>query len=339
MEKKEIKLFVPGRICLFGEHSDWAAEYQKENKNIQNGYAIVSTLNLGIYATILKCDKFKFVYQDKKIELDPNKNLNCDDEFFAYTLATASYMYEHYKVGGISIVIDKMTLPMKKGLASSACICILVVRAFSSLYNLKLNKKQEMEIAYLSERKALSKCGRMDQICAYNHKTMLIEFVNQNIKLQEIKLKKNMYLSCAVFNRQKNTKLILDTLNQSYPYPKNKEDEKIQKTFGYYNIKTIKKALSALKNGNYKRVGNLMYQVQNRFDKYVAYHCKELEAPFFHELYKDKNIKSLILGMKLLGAGGDGSCIFLLKNKTKQNKLKKYLNEKYKIETYNFTIK
>ena len=196
-----------------------------------------------------------------------------------------------------------------------------------------------MEIAYISERNALSKCGRMDQICAYDNKTMLIEFVGENIKLKEIKLKKNMYLSCAVFKKKKNTKLILDSLNESYPFPKDKKDEKLQKTFGYYNIKTIKKALSALKNGNYKRIGNLMYQVQNRFDKYAAFKCEELEAPFFHELYKDKNIRSLIWGMKLLGAGGDGSCLFILKDKINQNKLKKYLKEKYQVETYNFTIK
>jgi galactokinase len=26
-----MKLFVPGRICLFGEHSDWAGGYRRIN--------------------------------------------------------------------------------------------------------------------------------------------------------------------------------------------------------------------------------------------------------------------------------------------------------------------
>ena len=27
MSRKEVDLFVPGRLCLFGEHTDWAGMY------------------------------------------------------------------------------------------------------------------------------------------------------------------------------------------------------------------------------------------------------------------------------------------------------------------------
>lgn len=342
MKDKILKLFVPGRICLFGEHSDWAAEYRNINKNIKKGYAIVSTLNLGIYATIKKDDKFKFSYSNKKIELNinSNKELNSDDEFFSYVLATANYMYRHFDVLGINIEIDKMTLPMKKGFASSACICILVTRAFNQLYDLKLNEKEEMEIAYQSERMTLSKCGRMDQVCAYSNKTFLIEFDCQQINLKPIKLRKNMYLSFAVFPYKKNTKYILECLNECYPYAQNKQDEKVQKTFGYYNMKTIKQVLTNLKKGNYLKIGKLMYKTQNRFDKYIVPMCyKELAALFFHKIYNDKNVKKYVLGMKNMGAGGDTGILLLLKNKKNQIKLNEYLKNKYKIKTYNFTIK
>jgi len=30
-----MKLFVPGRICLFGEHSDWAGGYCRINPDIR----------------------------------------------------------------------------------------------------------------------------------------------------------------------------------------------------------------------------------------------------------------------------------------------------------------
>ena len=33
-----MKLFVPGRICLFGEHSDWAGGYRRINAAIEKGY-------------------------------------------------------------------------------------------------------------------------------------------------------------------------------------------------------------------------------------------------------------------------------------------------------------
>ena len=30
-----MKLFVPGRICLFGEHSDWAGGHRRTNAELE----------------------------------------------------------------------------------------------------------------------------------------------------------------------------------------------------------------------------------------------------------------------------------------------------------------
>ena len=45
-------LFVPGRICLFGEHSDWAGGYRRINSDIERGYAIITGTNQGLHARI-----------------------------------------------------------------------------------------------------------------------------------------------------------------------------------------------------------------------------------------------------------------------------------------------
>ena len=49
-----INLFVPGRLCLFGEHSDWAGMYRIVNADIVKGIAIVSGTEQGIYANVEK---------------------------------------------------------------------------------------------------------------------------------------------------------------------------------------------------------------------------------------------------------------------------------------------
>ena len=36
-----IELFVPGRLCLFGEHSDWAGHYRKHNADLLPGRTLV----------------------------------------------------------------------------------------------------------------------------------------------------------------------------------------------------------------------------------------------------------------------------------------------------------
>jgi len=41
MELESIDLFVPGRVCLFGEHSDWAGTYSRFNSDVKAGRALV----------------------------------------------------------------------------------------------------------------------------------------------------------------------------------------------------------------------------------------------------------------------------------------------------------
>ena len=47
-----MKLFVPGRICLFGEHSDWAGGYRRINAAIEKGCTIITGTNQGIHAEV-----------------------------------------------------------------------------------------------------------------------------------------------------------------------------------------------------------------------------------------------------------------------------------------------
>ena len=54
-----IKLFVPGRLCLFGEHTDWAGHYRTMNADIAPGAAIVTGIEQGIYAEVEKSSIFE----------------------------------------------------------------------------------------------------------------------------------------------------------------------------------------------------------------------------------------------------------------------------------------
>ena len=47
-----MKLFVPGRICLFGEHSDWAGSYRRINAELEKGYTLIAGTNQGLYADV-----------------------------------------------------------------------------------------------------------------------------------------------------------------------------------------------------------------------------------------------------------------------------------------------
>jgi galactokinase len=49
-----IDLFVPGRVALLGEHSDWAAGHRKSNNQIPKGAAIVVGTNQGTIGYLTK---------------------------------------------------------------------------------------------------------------------------------------------------------------------------------------------------------------------------------------------------------------------------------------------
>ena len=75
MKNDNIKIFVPGRLCIFGEHSDWAGEYRLKNKKIEKGYAITALLQEGIYATVKKCDNFSICDGDKHFSCEMDLNV------------------------------------------------------------------------------------------------------------------------------------------------------------------------------------------------------------------------------------------------------------------------
>ncbi len=82
----------------------------------------------------------------------------------------------HYHVRGLVIDNYKTDLPIKKGLSSSAAICVLTARAFNRVYDLKMTIRGEMELAYQGEITTPSRCGRMDQGCAFGNRPILMTF-------------------------------------------------------------------------------------------------------------------------------------------------------------------
>ena len=83
-----VEVFVPGRLCILGEHSDWAAGYRTKNQKLEKGYAIVAGLNLGIYLKGWKSTKFSYEYNYHRINLSYNELLAYSQkDFFGYVVS------------------------------------------------------------------------------------------------------------------------------------------------------------------------------------------------------------------------------------------------------------
>ena len=344
-----MKLFVPGRLCLFGEHTDWAGHYRTMNANIKPGAAIVTGIEQGIYAEVEKSSTFEMyssapeindVWQDFSCRMDEAelKHIAKSGSFFCYCAGVASYMLEWYKVGGVRIRITSMTLPMKSGLSSSAAICVLVARAFNVLYNLNLNTLGEMNIAYVGELRTSSRCGRLDQACAFGVKPNLMTFDGDEIEVRSLNVKKHLYWVFADLCAEKNTIKILSDLNKAYPFPNTDAERAEHEALGEQNLDIIERAIKFMAEGNAEALGKLMTEAEALFDAKVAPMSSALWAPKLHAVLQDPTVQSLSWGGKGVGSHGDGSVQFLARSEETQKQLADYLNEQG-MKAYTLTLK
>ena len=345
-----IKLFVPGRLCLFGEHSDWAGHYRTMNADIAPGAAIVTGIEQGIMAEVEKSTLFEVQsvapeiegqWQDFACRMDEQelKRIAKSGSFFCYCAGVASYMLEWYKVGGVRIKITSMTLPMKSGLSSSAAICVLVARAFNLLYNLNLNTLGEMNIAYVGELRTMSRCGRLDQACAFGVKPNLMTFDGDEVEVQSLNVKKPLYWVFADLNGEKDTVKILRDLNRGYPFASNEQEEREHLALGELNREIIDRAIKCMAEGDVEQLGKLMTEAEELFNSHVTPMCpSELGAPKLAATLSDPQIQPLVFGGKGVGSHGDGSVQFLARNPDCQQQLIDYLSG-LGMKAYPLTIK
>ena len=346
----KIELFVPGRLCLFGEHTDWAGKYRTMNADIVPGASIVTGIEQGIYAEVEKSSIFEMyseaheitdVWQDFACRMNEQelKGVAKSGSFFSYCAGVASYMLEWYQVGGVKITLKSMTLPMKSGLSSSAAICVLVARAFNKLYHLNLNTMGEMNIAYVGELRTSSRCGRLDQACAFGVKPNLMTFDGDEVEVKTLNVKKHLYWVFADLCAEKDTIKILRDLNKGFPFASNEMEEREQRALGELNQKIIDRAIDFMAKGDAEALGKLMVEAQQIFDFNVAPMCpEELTSPKLHDVLNDPVIGRLSYGGKGVGSQGDGSVQFLAKDKECQQQIIDYLISKG-MKAYPLTIK
>lgn len=347
-DNQPIRLFVPGRLCLFGEHSDWAGMYRTVNAEITRGTAIVSGTEQGIYALAERADRFivcgtEDIPEEEhwECEMDSAKLLETAQRggYFSYVAGVASYINDNYSVGGVKITIIRRDLPIRSGLSSSAAICVLVARAFNQLYRLRMNIKGEMQAAFRGEQRTPSRCGRLDQACAYGVKPVLMEFDGVEVDSRELRAGTTFHWVVANLMASKDTIRILGDLNKAYPFAKNEAEKQVQDALGKDNEQIIREAVSLLEAGNAPELGKLMVRAQQNFDRKVMPFSDELKAPVLHSVLNDPEIAKWTYGAKGVGSQGDGTVQFLARDEKCAADLQVYLKEVRGMPSFTLTLK
>ncbi|BAY38194.1 GHMP kinase [Nostoc sp. NIES-2111] len=328
-----MRIFVPGRLCLFGEHSDWAGEYRQINPQIEKGYTLIVGTNQGIYADVKPHPTELIIhaslndgkrYEPLRLPMESHtlQYVAQQGGFFSYAAGTAYQFLTRYDVGGLEIDNYLTDLPIQKGLSSSAAFCVLIARALNRLYNLKMTIREEMEMAYLGERTTPSLCGRMDQACAYGNRPILMIFDGEQIEIIEIEVSQDLFLVIVDLDGNKNTQEILRRLNECYPFAINQIQQNVQKYLGSISSAITQAAAEAIQQGDAQLLGTLMTKAQAEFDHYVVPACPEqLIANKLHQLLNHEPLSPYIFGGKGVGSQGDGTAQLIAKNQESQTKV------------------
>jgi len=345
-----MKIFVPGRICLFGEHSDWAGGYRRINADLEKGYTILTGTNQGIYAEV-KPHPTKLILRSSlsdgtrkgpfELSMDPDVLLAEAGKggFFSYAAGVAYQVVTHYRVRGLEIDNYLTDLPIKKGLSSSAAICVMVARAFNRVYDLKMTVRGEMEYAYMGEITTPSRCGRMDQGCAFGNRPIMMTFDGERVDVKELTVPKDLYFIIVDLCAGKDTKEILSKLNHCYPFAEGDMQREVHEYLGPINRCITHEAVEAMGRGNAARVGELMVEAQAEFDKHLQPACpSQLTAPVLHKVLSYEPIQPHILGGKGVGSQGDGTAQFIVKDEESQHKVVEIIERDLKMPCLKLVI-
>lgn len=136
------------------------------------GYTLVCATNEGLYARVSALDVAEIRFDHKRqgapssepelgsfnlpLVVDKLVDAAKSGGFFSYIAGTAAIVLQHEKYkskytelpAGIYINNYLTTLPMRKGLSSSAAVCVLVATAFNRIFNLEFSQEDIMEVAF-----------------------------------------------------------------------------------------------------------------------------------------------------------------------------------------------
>jgi mevalonate kinase len=342
------EIFVPGRLCLFGEHSDWAGANRTLDPGVEPGLCLVTGTDQGIHSVAeASSDR---VLEIRQVNPDgspgewrtyPADPLHlaqtaADRGFDAYIAGTASLVLERYGVGGLRLDVNRRTLPLKRGLSSSASICVTTARAFGQVYDLGLSPHDEMELAWRGELLTGSTCGRMDQVCAFGGGPVILTFDGGEMGIEPVHPARDICILIVDLNSSKDTRRILSELNAAFAAG----EPLLRDALGPANRRMIGRALPALESGDAEALGRVMIEAQEVFDRQVAPSSpQELRAPVLHSVLQHPATLELAWGGKGVGSQGDGTAQFVCRGSGERSVLAARLSGELGLACLDLTIR
>lgn len=347
MHAHGMEIFVPGRLCLFGEHSDWAGAWRASHPNVHLGHCLVTGTQQGLRAEARALDEEVFAMSvpaaggplELRLRLDDLEGTIAGRGFFSYVAGVMAELRERYPSGkGLDLRVVAADLPTRKGLSSSAAACVLVARAFGQVHDLGFDLETEMELAFLGELRAGSSCGRMDQVCALGARSSFLTFDGDDMSIEMLDTGAPIHLLLVDLAASKDTRRILADLQACFPDGAGSVAAAVREALGPRNAELVHRARSLVEAGSAAELGELMSEAQAVFDRMVAPACPELAAPRLHAVLDSEEARQFAWGGKGVGSQGDGSAQFVARGAEEGGELARLLEERFSVRCLSLAL-
>lgn len=301
---------APGRICLVGEHCDWAG-----------GASVVVPVDrrVEVHAEPAPGLVVRSHLDGRELRWSPGGEVP-PALFLAPAVVEA--LRRHVEVEARGHYTLSTDLPAGRGLSSSAAFCVALGRAMLRAAGRPCPPDFVAEIAYLAEHEVAGvACGRLDPLaCAHGLPLYLgfppAEAGGRAAPGQVEPLPAHFDLAVGTFPTPRDTHAILDALSRHWRGEVPLRDWDATRRVGAVRsaiegfAAQAEHARIAMIEGDLRALGGAMDTCQEIYEEELASTLSELRAPGLMRAVRALRAAGA-LGAKFSGAGGDGSVIGL----------------------------
>lgn len=318
-EPTSVTASAPGRVCLLGEHCDWAG-----------GSSLAAPLPMGVTVRATRiAEGLEVETRLEGVALTgrwPAEGEVAPEGGPLRFVPAAAAALARRGVGPtdlrLSITSD---LPAGRGFSSSAALSVALLDALARAAGRALDPLALADLAYHVERELLGvACGRLDQLsCALGRPSdhgaregggsaVLLRWQGgQAAHVRPVRIHSCFYLVVGAFAAPRDTPGILAALNQAFS-GQSSDAAATQATRRALRVfaQEAERSAAHLEAGDAAALGESMNRAQRAYDQELAAHLPALRAPGLRAATAALRDAGA-LGAKFSGAGGDGSVIGL----------------------------
>lgn len=326
----------PGRVCLLGEHCDWAG-----------GASLTVPLGLGVSLTAEEgSDRvgLKSVMDGELLEgrwpLRPDRGAVDTARGPLRFVPAALFALAR---AGVAVPPSELLvtadLPTGRGFSSSAAFCLAALDGLSRRAGRVLEAEVLAELAYEVEHDLAGvACGRLDQHACAAGAPLFFRWEDGLPETRPVSVHRPLPLVVAAFPTPRDTPAILAALQEAHAEGMGSSSpaaEAVREALGTW-ASAAEAGAHAVETGDLLGLGEAMNACQEVYDRALAPTLPALVAPALRRTTRWLRLQGA-LGAKFSGAGGDGSLVALLESAADADRITAGLRERG-LSVWSFTV-